>query len=274
MLIDRFAADWLETLRLRAASVAQGTSCYLFIDGVFIPRVYRAFRSIVGAGAVNLLFESLPACSDAVRDVSPFLVKYDVDASERLQHVLTQCDGWPMVSLIETTEMLDQLTARLSAWCIVYADNQRFNLRFPDTRRLPGIFDALAPEQRGQMAGRVTRWSYVGRLGNWLDLPVPLTNAPAAEMAPVLGTMQFGRMVDDSEADEIIARLSLQGLLPERKPSQLHATALQALRLADSAALTQSQRIDWCETCLMQNEEVDDQMAALKLRGWRETITA
>jgi hypothetical protein len=67
--------------------------------------------------------------------------------------LLDKCSGWPMMCAIETPESQAELAARLAAWCVVEVDDQRFNFRFPDTRRLPAIFDALTPTQRAEFAG-------------------------------------------------------------------------------------------------------------------------
>ncbi|PWF47961.1 DUF4123 domain-containing protein, partial [Massilia glaciei] len=136
MFIELFDGAWLERLHKQAAGLSQGANLYLLIDGVFVPGLYRKIRSTMErTDALSLLFEALPGCTDATRDVSPFLISFRT-ATGLLKKVLAKCSGWPMVSAIETPETLAGLANRLAAWCIVENDNQRFNFRFPDTRRL------------------------------------------------------------------------------------------------------------------------------------------
>jgi hypothetical protein len=59
-----------------------------------------------------------------------------------------------MVSAIVTLETFVELVDRLAAWCVVEVDDQYFNFRFPDTRRLPDILGVLKPEQIGALLGR------------------------------------------------------------------------------------------------------------------------
>ena len=115
---------------------------------------------------------------------------------ERLDGRLGACSGWPMVSAIASTENLEQLGARLAAWCIIENDRQRFNFRFPDTRRVPGSFAALHQDQRAQLTGSMRFWSYIGRDGNWADLEVASLESAVAEN-PVRDDSQFGKIVGD-----------------------------------------------------------------------------
>lgn len=172
-----------------------------------------------------------------------------------------------MVSAIETSETLAELTARLSVWCVVYADGQRFNFRFPDTRRLPGIFNALALEQQGQLAGPASHWSYIGRDGEWRELVLPATNSAIADDSPELSDQQFGRMVGDSEADEMLVRLADRGLVPERS-SLGHAIVSSALKAAEVGALDPALRVDWCGACLADADMLLD--GGAKLESWRQ----
>lgn len=245
MLVDTYNPHWLSQLREQAASLDQDRHLHLLIDGVFLPGLYREI-----APEPVLLFKALPGCSEAVKDVSPFLLSYRPDHLA-LDRVLAKCSGWPMVSTIETEEELASLAARLASWCVVYADGQRFNFRFPDTRRLPGIFRALTIEQQGQLIGPASRWRYIDRSGQWADLHLSGLSAPVISDWPTLEAGQFGQMVGDSAPDEIMLRLSDRGHSWPMTPSQCHAIVIEALKLADHAGLGQQQQIDWCEACLI-----------------------
>jgi hypothetical protein len=171
-----------------------------------------------------------------------------------------------MISAIETEETLEQLTARLASWCVIYADGQRFNFRFPDTRRLPGIFRALTVKQQAQLVGPALRWRYMDRCGLWVDLRLPDENLPAVSDWPTLEPAQFGQMVGDSEPDEILLRLSDRGHSWPWRPSRCHAIVAAALMLADTVELEPQRRIDWCEACLAADANPDE----VDLRRWKE----
>ncbi|SFU88717.1 DUF4123 domain-containing protein [Pseudoduganella namucuonensis] len=268
MLIDSYNDNWLDHLNTRAARLEHDKRLYLLVDGVFVPGLHRHVAIATPANSPALLFESLPGCSEAARDVSPFVMLYDATA-KRLPALLAKCSGWPMVSAIETTESLEELAARLAAWCVVYADGQRFNFRFPDTRRLPGIFSALTPWQQGLLTGPASRWSYIGRNGEWMELSVPAIDSAIAEDSPELDDAQFGRMVGDSEADEVLVQLADRGYVPKR-PSRSHAIVSRALLAADAGKLDRELRVDWCAACLADGEPALD--AHAKLENWRQTV--
>jgi hypothetical protein len=75
MLIDAYDKHWLDWLD--AGEVGCEGSLYLLVDGAFVPGIHRRVKAVVSAEyAPSLLFEALPSCSDATRDVSPFLVPF------------------------------------------------------------------------------------------------------------------------------------------------------------------------------------------------------
>lgn len=271
MLIDEFEAEWLEKLDCWASELRDDSYLYLLIDGVFVPGIWHAFAAAVKRDLVSLLFETLPSCTHETKDASPFILRYE-PGNESLQRVLKQCSGWPMVSVLETSETQEQLFARLAAWCIVENDGQRFNFRFPDTRRLPGIFGALNPEQRGQFAGPAVRWRYVGREGRWSLLEILAPASPAKVRPQKLDDIQFGRMVADSDADEAISRLTYRGYSMPGRPSQVHAIVSQALVLANAQALDSDRHLDWCGESLTRGGFADDDAALSALTQWRANL--
>jgi hypothetical protein len=163
MLTDPYNEQWLDRLNAPCEDAQLDRSLYLLVDGVFVPGLHRLIKAALPpSDAPTLLFEALPGCNDKTKDVSPFLIRYHPSNAE-LNALLGKCTGFPMISAIETVERQADLTERLAAWCVVHADGHRFNFRFPDTRRLPGIFRVLTPLQRSELAGPATRWSYVNR---------------------------------------------------------------------------------------------------------------
>lgn len=260
MLIDPFQENWHSALAERVAALPGGLHVYLLLDGAFVPGMCRS-RPFAdeGAGRVVLLFASLPGASDAVRDASPFLTpigEAGAPLPERLKRRLAPCDGLPMVSAIATTERLDELGARLAAWCVVENGGQRFNFRFPDTRRLPGMYAALTPRQRAELCGPMHVWSYIGRDGAWADLDVTPCESGVAT-TPLLEDGQFGRMVDDCAADEILFRLAYGGFTSAQAHSVLHADASRALTLARGAGLDDACADAWCAHVLKGGRELN-----------------
>lgn len=260
LLIDTYDKRWLDRFGVSAGPT------YLLIDGVFIPGLHRRMKSVVPtAHAPSLLFEKLPGCSDKTRDASPFLVQFQPE-NPRFLALLNQCSGWPMVCAIETTESQAELTERLAAWCVVEVDGQRFNFRFPDTRRLPSIFDALSDGQRAEFAGPATRWSYIDRSGNWRELAVPCVQSAIADR-PGLSDQQFIKLINDSEADEVISILVYRGheIAPR---SRYHAIVSLALYVVRNADLDIQSKAAWCGSCLASELSHEESEIAARLPQW------
>lgn len=250
MFIDPHQADIVAYMAQRADDLPAACHLYLLLDGAFVPGLYRSrhFQSRT-AGPFYLLFETLPACTKAVRDASPFLMLIKPAGGvlmERLSARLAACSGWPMVSAIATTENMAQLGERLAAWCVIENDGQRFNFRFPDTRRLPGGFAALRADQRVQLTGGMHFWSYIGRDGRWADLEVAGAESAMAHSTE-LDDVQFGEIVDDAAPDEVLFRLAYSGFESELPHSLLHAVVSTALKIARDAGLEDGLRQSWCE---------------------------
>jgi hypothetical protein len=240
MLIDAFNENFLDELDLRAAKVAAPNKLYLLIDGAFVPGLHKSLASEMESS----LFASLRSCNDETADVPPFLTPY-APHDKRMRRLLRRCSGWPMVSVIETRETPAQLSTRLSAWCLVEADGQRFNFRFPDTRRLPAIFQTLDATQRAHFAGHVKCWSYVGRDGGWNELDVTAASADPADN-PTLCERQFAALVDDSRADELLMMLSDWGIAVDKHPSLSHMRMTSALRTGRVSDLADGDLVAWC----------------------------
>ena len=268
MMIDSFNETWLNELEQRLAQMPVETNMFLLIDGVFVPGLFRSREFHASqTEAIALLFEALPACNEEARDVSPFLVPVK-RLTRSFSLALEKCNGWPMVSVIETTESLADLSCRLAVWCVIEVDEQRFNFRFPDTRRLPAIFDTLTPRQRAELTGPMRRWSYIARDGNWEHLNVDGKESDIASQ-PVLNDSQFGRLVSDSEPEEVLLQLAYRGFEPTGLASMHHATVCMALRIADQAALAQELRCDWCEFILNHEEALNESAAVASFAAWR-----
>jgi hypothetical protein len=263
MLIDAFNEDFLDMLDTRAAELSSPNRLYLLVDGAFVPGLHKTLAS----ECKSLLFASLPGFGDNAAEASPFLTPYIRD-DKRMRSLLRRCSGLPMLSLIETPESLAQLAARLSAWCIVEADDQRFNFRFPDTRRLPAIFQTLNFAQRAQFAGPAARWSYISRDGGWHELDVKSVGADPVTN-PVLDGQQFAALVDDSRVDEMLVLLGDRGSEVGKHPSASHACISAALLVAVSARLAGGEVVDWCEWYWRHAVEGHDCSAKSAFQTWQ-----
>ncbi len=264
MLISSYPKDWLTHLHKLALNAADSNAgIYLLIDGVFVPGLHRKLHQL----SPTLLFESLPGCNDETRDVSPFLIPYEM-TTPHLAKRLTQCSGWPMISVIETSESQAELAERLAAWCIVEVGGQRFNFRFPDTRRLPTIFSVLTQEQKNQMSGPAKRWSYIARDGTWHELPVQSVVSVIADRPTVLNEQQFGELVADSEIDEMLTMLLDRGYVIEADPYLHYSIVSQALRVAQYSTLDVGAKLDWCESCVGDGELMAAEQMEARFVSW------
>ena len=263
MLIDAFGHEVFEKLDQRAAELVGPNKLYLLIDGAFVSGLHR----MLAAECKSLLFASLPACSDEAADASPFLTPY-VPCDKRMRSLLHRCRGWPMLSVIETSESLIELSERLSAWCIVEADGQRFNFRFADTRRLPAIIRTLDPAQRAQFLGPVVRWAFITRSGCWDEIEIEGAMAPPV-INPVLNDSQFAALVDDSRADELLVLLGDRGYEVGKHPSVSYARMAAALQLAVSAELAEDNLVSWCIWFWRYAENQPDCVARTAFETWK-----
>jgi hypothetical protein len=263
MLIDAFKGDFFDELDTLSGQLSAWNGLYLLVDGAFVPGLHRTLT----AESKSLLFASLPGCRDETADASPFLTPY-VPRGKRLRSLLHRCSGWPMLSLIETPESLAQLTVRLSAWCVVEADDQRFNFRFPDTRRLPAIFRTLNPAQRTQFTGPAVRWIYINREGSWSELDVTGVIAEPATN-PLLNGQQFAALVDDSRIDEVLVLLGDRGRAVGRHPSASHACVTDALRAAVLEELADEDVLDWCDWYWQHAETNTASPVQAAFQAWR-----
>lgn len=264
MLIDAFADDWWEYLCARVRELDGSEQLHLLIDGAFVPGLHAQ----VALDRKVLLFESLAACGDATRDASPFVTPF-VSNDRAMRALLLRCDGWPMVSVIRTSEDLQSLGARLAAWCVVEADGQRFHLRLADTRRIPAIVHALHPDQRAQLLGPAVSWTYMTRHGQWHALPCDGVAAEPAS-SPSFDDQQFGMLVEDSRIDEMLALFARHDPHPPRwRSSQQHAAMSLALEAALGAQLSESELLGWCEFVWKEGQIDTSGSVADKFARWQ-----
>jgi len=275
MMIDPYDQDWLE--QLTAAALALPQRLHLLVDSAFVPGLHRSLPNNGKTyDAPRLLFEALPSCGPETQDVSPLLFPVDqarlVDKGFR--RWLSQCDGFPMLHAITTSESTRALGQRLEQWCVVVADGDRFNFRFPDTRRIAGIYRHLTPLQRAHFVGPAISWRYIGRDGRWKALPdLPLT-LPAVPLDTRLTAQQFAALVGDSDADSVLLILDDRGYPWSQPHSINHATVEAALDVSKRLPLDEATQVDWCEACLSDGQLLKAGNALENLQRWLAHNTA
>lgn len=267
MLIDPFQPEWQSDLNRLHAALPHGATLKLLIDGAFIPKI---FQQLGNQYQPILLFELRPGCSNEARDVSPFIVPFD-PRDKSLTRLLSRCSGWPMLSALTTYESAEQLAERLAAWCVVDVDGQSFNFRFPDTRRLPAIFDTLTQQQQGEFIGNAIKWHYISRKGGWSSLPLEASAiSPSMPDNTTLDRRQFGQLLKDSEPDEMWVQLLDRGVQTHHLPSQRHALLSNALYVADKNGLHDLRKIAWCMDCIQALTQSDTDTLRIRLAKWRQ----
>ncbi|MGJ9418277.1 DUF4123 domain-containing protein [Massilia sp. CMS3.1] len=267
MLINPFQPEWQSDLNRRHEALPFGARLMLLIDGAFVPRLFRQLGS---ASEPVLLFEFLPGCSKEAKEVSPFVVSFD-PSDKSLVRLLKRCSGWPMLSVLTTYESAERLAKRLAAWCIVEVDGQNFNFRFPDTRRLPMIFETLTQQQRREFIGNAIGWHYISRDGSWSSLPLEPSTIPLSiSDKATLDEIQFARLLKDSDPDEVWVQLLDRGARTHLPPSQRHALLSNALHLADKNGLDDILKIAWCMDCIEQSCQSDSDTLRTRLAEWKQ----
>jgi hypothetical protein len=263
MLIDPYSPDVERSLNQLHETLPLGSQIFLLVDGAFVPGIFRG----VPAHQPILLFRDLPGLSEKAKDVSPFLVTYK-PGDPAIVRLIRRCSGWPMLSAITTFESVEELCKRLSAWCIVEASGQRLNFRFPDTRRLPAIYEALTARQVAEMCGNSTEWRYIDRGGDWRALHLkPVLPALGITANAELDDRQFSRLVEDSAVDEIWVRLQYRGTYSHLAPSRRHLVLSAAVELAEQAGLDELSKLRWCAECMTVNS-FDIDVISAKMAVW------
>jgi len=261
-LIDKHAPGWIDALFADDGPLAPAPdgSRYALIDCAFAPQCHQLLKQRTGSGLWRSLYENMPGATDEAIRHSPVLLNIDAIERPLLDRVLLPTNGLPMLSFIRSVETIGSLFERLSPWCIVNADGQYFVLRFPDTRRLPDVLNALSPQQQLALYGPGTAWHFRRRDASWQTFLAPSQTASFTsqpELAPRLDGDQCAALIAGSEADEIVANLLY--LTPrygeQHSPSKLHALATYSLAAANAMRIdTLVQRMNLCELFWQQPE--------------------
>lgn len=265
MLIDVFPLDCFEKIHCRASNLLPDFSLYLLVDGAFVEGIHKIFPE----EEKRILFDSLPSCTARTRDFSPFLIELK-PLDRRIRALFDRCSGWPMISAIETTESLSALANRVAAWCIVDADGSRFNFRFADTRRIPGISRILTAKQISSFLGPASNWSFIGREGHWEMVAISeRSSLPVHSICdPQLEKSQFNALIEDGRADEVLAVMDYRGELPGSSPSGIWKSIIVALEIAARNNLADMDAIEWSIWCANNHSDEFDAKLQIRLQEW------
>jgi len=245
-VINHFADDCVDQLLTMVAG--SQNPCHLLIDGVFLESLQSVLRGWpTPISNQCALFNERANGDTQTLAASPWLLPIAGDAPA-VRELLVRCDRLPAVTLIRSPSNITTLLGRLKRWTVVNCGGVHFNFRYPDTRRLPGVFSVMTKTQRSSLFGN-DAWSYIGRDGRWHHLPscsAPMdgrTTSFEDSADPELTDAQFATLLSDSEADEQLAVVWLD--LPENAParttalpSEVHEWTKSALAQADRLTIT------------------------------------
>ncbi|NGZ85331.1 DUF4123 domain-containing protein [Duganella aceris] len=258
MLIDRHPADWKETLHASLAD-ARG-AIYALVDGVHNELFYQQLKK-AGCFHYESLYSTAPSADEETLGLAPILVQYSDEHRNQWDALIELTNGLPALSIIISPEPIEQMAARLIPWCVVDADGYTLALSFADTRILPALVNALTPQQRGQLFGPASLWSYPGRDAEWQRLSVKSENAlPPAEKVE-LSAHQISALMASSEADSIAFQFGqhISKPLVAYTPAESHTMIRQWLQLADRAQIDGNQdRFALCAVGLERPELATD----------------
>lgn len=242
---------------------AVGANCYLLVDKAFLPSIHRlpGWRERPAAS----LFAGLGGAD--LEEVAPNLLAIDPQHDAEFVASVVRClSGRPAVSAAHSALTLEALSAHLSSFVFVEIepDDQRFALRFADTRVLPLLVGALDDAQRRQFLGPLREWRYVARNGTVASLS-GLAETAGSPGPLRLNEQQFALLVDGSEADAVLGQLrSSKTVPPGMLPSVAHTRLVRELQRATESGLHgAADRLTWCALALGSAEEAWWQQAPI-----------
>lgn len=238
------------------AQGAAGDACYLLVDSAFCP----ALRRIPGWADRSKRSLFADVRGDDLDDVAPYLLAIDpAHDAAFVDRVVQRTSGTPAVSAVYTPLSLDALAAHLASFVFVLVepDNQKFVLRFADTRVLPQLVGALDERQRRLFLGPLREWRYVARDGR-----VACLSGGGEQMGSpgplLLSAGQFSFLVDASEPDAVLAELrSRDGIPGGLLPSIAHRRLVSELQHATRRGIVRAMdRVTWASLMLESDAEM------------------
>jgi hypothetical protein len=178
---------------------------------------------------------------DKLRDAGPALLALPRDQTARdklLTRLLRLCHGKPMLSFICSKLSASALCEQWqSCFYPVCEDEQRFLLRFADTRISPVLAQALSASNWARFAAPLSQWCVIDRQGALASLTLP--NEKPASVAtntePLSLTMtEIESFLSHTQTDAVIAFLNehYSDLLPQQNKAALYVQIAAVCALA------------------------------------------
>jgi hypothetical protein len=192
--------------------------------------------------------EAIYKGSHDIEAISPTLLALSPHSSDALAQemarLLRHCQGRPMLSFVQTTlEMSELTTAWQDVKWVHTEDGQRFLLRLADTRVLSSLAQDLQPHNWERLCKPLLAWHIVDRVGSLQPLNMPMAVPNGAETPKPhesLGAFQINDkelalLLDAAQPDVLINALFEQ--IPDVLPTgadqaKVHAWVRQACDLA------------------------------------------
>lgn len=224
-MIDFYAADQPEHLALRemlAQKILSSSDAgywHALIDRAFDynKRQWQGFH-----GNESPLYSQGRLA--ALNDASPCLLRLadlaENELKKRIGSMLFHCRGRPMLSFIQTHRTTEQLSEDWQAFLEVEtSDEQRYLLRFADTRVLPEIA-RCTPRLWSALTANIGAWWMINRAGELESLPLKKTTAAATQETALnhLEDPEFSCLLESGLPDALADRLNehFPELLSER----------------------------------------------------------
>ncbi|SEF73004.1 DUF4123 domain-containing protein [Marinobacterium lutimaris] len=258
-LIDHYSDDWItETHTLVEQNLSSQAWVYLLIDASFKHETCLSLvRRLFPTDSWYALYKDSPDTSDHVLAVSPLLIQLNANSLDSLASIARETSGYPMLSLIASSETLETLALRFSTFRVVKVQDSRYILRLADTRRLPQILEVLHQDQRELLTGNMLSWSYIGRDALWHSLPFDqIESAEPNKLVQIeFDDTQTQRLSDMNRIDAVIDGLRrnepglFNGLAP---PSKRYDWVVKVLDDAQSSASTFATQIQCCRQAALE----------------------
>ncbi len=148
MSINLYPSDWKDAWHTQLNELRRQypqAHIYALVEGVLNETCYPMLKRS-GLLPFIALYANTPCADEETLCISPILIEYVESAQKTWNSLIKKTDGRSALSLIVTTESLQQIAARLTPWCVVDAAGYTLALSFADTRILPELFKILTPE--------------------------------------------------------------------------------------------------------------------------------
>lgn len=174
-------------------------------------------------------------------NAAPHLLVLPSDAREQtdwVKRLVDACSGKPMLSFMASVLPADSIRSHFGPYLIARTkDGTEWPIRWGDTRVLPGLIDALDATQRAHLLSPLHRWWSIDRKG-WLVAwsgPADVATPPAAFDTLPITDAAFSRLVDQGEADAILANIHdvQPDVVRQHSPAECHVRLTKHLLIAD-----------------------------------------